>query len=57
MAPVRASCDLLSRHSVEGAETTEQFDFSVAAGCDTIQGVLISAPIDRADWPHLELRG
>jgi EAL domain-containing protein (putative c-di-GMP-specific phosphodiesterase class I) len=33
--------------TVEGVETTEQFDFSVAAGCDTIQGYLISRPVDR----------
>ena len=34
--------------TVEGVETAEQFDFSVAAGCDTIQGYLISRPVDRA---------
>lgn len=34
--------------TVEGVETAEQFDFSVAAGCDTIQGYLISRPLDRA---------
>jgi EAL domain-containing protein (putative c-di-GMP-specific phosphodiesterase class I) len=35
--------------TVEGVETSEQFDFSVAAGCDTIQGYLISRPLYRAD--------
>jgi EAL domain-containing protein (putative c-di-GMP-specific phosphodiesterase class I) len=34
--------------TVEGVETPEQFDFSAAAGCDTIQGYLISRPLDRA---------
>ena len=33
--------------TVEGVETQEQFDFSVAAGCDMIQGYLISRPVDR----------
>ncbi len=32
--------------TVEGVETSEQFDFSVAEGCDTIQGYLISRPLD-----------
>jgi len=35
--------------TVEGVETTEQFDFSVAAGCDTIQGYLVGYPLNRAD--------
>jgi diguanylate cyclase (GGDEF)-like protein len=34
--------------TVEGVETSEQFDFSVAAGCDTLQGYLISRPLDHA---------
>ena len=33
--------------TVEGVETLEQFDFSVAEGCDTIQGYHISRPLDR----------
>ncbi|MGI4876102.1 MAG: EAL domain-containing protein, partial [Janthinobacterium lividum] len=33
--------------TVEGVETSEQFDFSVAAGCDAIQGYLISRPLTR----------
>ncbi|WP_267387196.1 EAL domain-containing protein [Sphingomonas sp. GC_Shp_3] len=33
--------------TVEGVETEGQFDFSVAAGCDMIQGYLISRPVDR----------
>jgi len=33
--------------TVEGVETQGQFDFSVAAGCDMIQGYLISRPVDR----------
>jgi diguanylate cyclase (GGDEF)-like protein len=32
--------------TVEGVETREQFDFSVEAGCDTLQGYLISRPLD-----------
>lgn len=32
--------------TVEGVETSEQFDFSVAEGCDTIQGYLVSRPLD-----------
>jgi EAL domain-containing protein (putative c-di-GMP-specific phosphodiesterase class I) len=39
--------------TVEGVETSEQFDFSVAAGCDTIQGYLISRPLYRADLRNL----
>ena len=31
--------------TVEGVETTEQFDFSVAEGCDTIQGYHVSRPL------------
>ena len=31
--------------TVEGVETLEQFDFSVAEGCDTIQGYHISRPL------------
>ena len=33
--------------TVEGVETMEQFDYSVEAGCDTIQGFLIGRPMDR----------
>jgi diguanylate cyclase (GGDEF)-like protein len=33
--------------TVEGVETRDQFDFSVAAGCDTIQGYLLGRPLDR----------
>jgi diguanylate cyclase (GGDEF)-like protein len=33
--------------TVEGVETDAQFDFSVAEGCDTIQGYLISRPLDQ----------
>ena len=33
--------------TVEGVETLEQFDFSVAEGCDTIQGYHVSRPLDR----------
>ncbi|MCC2976633.1 EAL domain-containing protein [Sphingomonas sp. PL-96] len=39
--------------TVEGVETTEQFDFSVAAGCDTIQGYLIGRPLDRTGLASL----
>jgi EAL domain-containing protein (putative c-di-GMP-specific phosphodiesterase class I) len=39
--------------TVEGVETPEQFDFSVAAGCDTIQGYLIGRPLTRADLASL----
>jgi EAL domain-containing protein (putative c-di-GMP-specific phosphodiesterase class I) len=39
--------------TVEGVETSAQFDFSVAAGCDTIQGYLISRPLDRASLAAL----
>ncbi|MEG3166163.1 EAL domain-containing protein [Sphingomonas sp. PB2P19] len=39
--------------TVEGVETCEQYDFSVAAGCDTIQGYLISRPLDRAGLASL----
>jgi predicted signal transduction protein with EAL and GGDEF domain len=39
--------------TVEGVETKEQFDFSVAAGCDTIQGFLISQPLNRTDFAAL----
>ncbi|SEN55962.1 diguanylate cyclase/phosphodiesterase [Sphingomonas gellani] len=31
--------------TVEGVETTEQYDFCVAEGCDTIQGFHVSRPI------------
>ncbi|MGI4745661.1 MAG: bifunctional diguanylate cyclase/phosphodiesterase [Janthinobacterium lividum] len=31
--------------TVEGVETLEQFDFSTAEGCDTIQGYYISRPL------------
>ncbi len=31
--------------TVEGVETPEQFDFSVAEGCDTIQGYHVSRPL------------
>ena len=36
--------------TVEGVETAEQFAFSVAEGCDTIQGYYISRPLDRSDF-------
>lgn len=39
--------------TVEGVETPEQFDFSVAAGCDTIQGYLIGRPLNRAGLASL----
>ncbi|WP_260596591.1 EAL domain-containing protein [Sphingomonas endolithica] len=39
--------------TVEGVETVEQFDFSVAAGCDTVQGYLISRPLDCAGLASL----
>jgi diguanylate cyclase (GGDEF)-like protein len=39
--------------TVEGVETPEQFDFSVAAGCDTIQGYLIGRPVCRAELAAL----
>jgi diguanylate cyclase (GGDEF)-like protein len=32
---------------VEGVETREQLEFSVAEGCDSIQGYYISCPLDR----------
>jgi diguanylate cyclase (GGDEF)-like protein len=35
--------------TVEGVETREQFEFSVEAGCDTLQGYLISRPLDVGD--------
>lgn len=34
--------------TVEGVETDAQFDFSVAEGCDTLQGYLISRPLDQS---------
>jgi diguanylate cyclase (GGDEF)-like protein len=36
--------------TVEGVETSAQFDFSVDEGCDTIQGYLISMPLERHDF-------
>lgn len=33
--------------TVEGVETLAQFDFSVAEGCNTIQGYHVSKPLDR----------
>ncbi len=36
--------------TVEGVETSEQFDFSVAEGCDTIQGYHISRPLCARDF-------
>jgi diguanylate cyclase (GGDEF)-like protein len=39
--------------TVEGVETAEQFAFSVAEGCDTIQGYHISKPLDRAGFAAL----
>lgn len=36
--------------TVEGVETSAQFDFSVSEGCDTIQGYLISMPLDQRDF-------
>lgn len=35
--------------TVEGVETSDQFDFSVAEGCDTIQGYHVSRPLRRED--------
>ncbi|WP_202949393.1 bifunctional diguanylate cyclase/phosphodiesterase [Sphingomonas sp. PAMC 26621] len=39
--------------TVEGVETSEQLNFSIAAGCDTIQGYLISRPLNRASFASL----
>jgi EAL domain-containing protein (putative c-di-GMP-specific phosphodiesterase class I) len=39
--------------TVEGVETSAQFDFSVAEGCDTIQGYLISRPLDHQSFTTL----
>ena len=39
--------------TVEGVETPEQFDFCVAAGCDTIQGYLIGHPLNQAGLASL----
>jgi diguanylate cyclase (GGDEF)-like protein len=39
--------------TVEGVETNAQFDFSVAEGCDTIQGYLISRPLDQQSFTTL----
>jgi EAL domain-containing protein (putative c-di-GMP-specific phosphodiesterase class I) len=39
--------------TVEGVETSEQFAFSVAEGCDTIQEHHISTPFDRAGFAVL----
>ena len=39
--------------TVEGVETSEQFAFSVAEGCDTIQGYHISRPLDRVGFAAL----
>ena len=41
--------------TVEGVETAEQFDFSVAEGCDTIQGYHISHPLRGEDLAALLL--
>ncbi|MGN7291756.1 bifunctional diguanylate cyclase/phosphodiesterase [Rhizobium sp. SAFR-030] len=34
--------------TVEGVETTEQRDFTIAEGCNQIQGYLISRPVERS---------
>ena len=36
--------------TVEGVETAEQFAFSAAEGCDTIQGYHVSRPLPAADF-------
>ena len=43
--------------TVEGVETAEQLNFSVAEGCDTVQGYLISKPLKRADFTNLIGKG
>jgi EAL domain-containing protein (putative c-di-GMP-specific phosphodiesterase class I) len=39
--------------TVEGVETREQFEFSVAEGCDTVQGYYISRPVDHKEFAAL----
>ena len=39
--------------TVEGVETAEQFAFSVAEGCDTIQGYHVSRPLDHTSFAAL----
>ena len=36
--------------TVEGVETQEQHDFSVAEGCHTIQGYHVSKPLDAREF-------
>jgi len=43
--------------TVEGVETLEQFEFSVAEGCDTIQGFHISQPLTGEAFASLIGRG
>lgn len=42
--------------TVEGVETCDQYNFSVAEGCDAIQGYLISKPLTRGNFADLLLR-
>ena len=39
--------------TVEGVETSEQYDFAVAEGCDSIQGYHVSHPLARDDFASL----
>jgi len=36
--------------TVEGVETQEQFAFTIAEGCDHVQGYLISRPLSAEDF-------
>lgn len=42
--------------TVEGVETCEQYDFSVAEGWNTIQGYLIRKPLDKIRFAELILQ-